>query len=164
VSKHLLLLMVRVRGCNSPAGAQSVERSNARDAHGGFTGEVKPLFYVTDVEESAPFFRDVLGFGFKGFTTLSDGKPYYAEMTAGSLRFGLHESITPEQESRVGKQRLYLRVKDLAAHWTRVAAWGGEPSEIKDTDWMDMFVVRDPDGNEIVFASTDPAKHSIDPW
>jgi hypothetical protein len=25
---------------------------------------------------------------------------------------------------------------------------------------MDMFIARDPDGNEIVFASTDPERHS----
>jgi len=37
-------------------------RADDRAAHGGFTGEVKPVLYVADVEESAPFFRDVLGF------------------------------------------------------------------------------------------------------
>lgn len=134
-----------------------------RTAHGGFTGEVKPVLYVADVEASAPFFRDVLGFEFLGFSN-ADGQPYYAEMLAGTLKFGLHEPMSPDQEARVGQQRIYFRVKNLGAHRTRVAAWGGDPGPIRETDWMDMFIVRDPDGHEIVFAFTDPARHVIDPW
>jgi predicted enzyme related to lactoylglutathione lyase len=163
VSKRLLLLVL-VLCCVSLTSGQKIERSNARDAHGEFTGEIKPVLYVTDVKKSAPFYRDVLGFEFKGFATLTDGTPYYAEMVAGKLKFGLHEPTAPEHEARVGKQRLYFRVRDLSAHWTRVAAWGGEPGEIKETKWMDMFTVRDADGHEIVFALTDPARHTINPW
>jgi predicted enzyme related to lactoylglutathione lyase len=128
-----------------------------------FTGEVKPVLYVTDVEASAPFFRDVLGFHFLGFSTL-DGAPYYAEMSAGSLKFGLHEPMTAEQETWVGHQRIYFRVRDLRAQRDRVVAAGGAPGEIVETDWMDMFIVRDPAGHEIVFAATDLSKHTMDPW
>jgi len=135
-----------------------------RDLHGVFTGDVKPLLYVADVERSAEFFEHTLGFEFDGFAERADGRPYYAEMLAGGTKFGLHEPVSPAQESRVGKQRLYFRVRDLAAHRTRVAARGGEPGKIERTAWMDMFVVRDPDGHEIVFASTAPGKHSVDPW
>ena len=135
-----------------------------RNSHGVFTGELKPLLYVADVEKSAEFFEDVLGFGFEGFAERADGRPYYAEMFAGGRKFGLHEPTSPGQKSRVGEQRLYFRVRDLAAHRSRVAARGGEPGLIKETDWMDMFIVRDHDGHEIVFAATDPIKHTIDPW
>jgi predicted enzyme related to lactoylglutathione lyase len=144
-----------------PAAARGQEA--ARAAHGGFTGEVKPVLYVTDVEASATFFRDVLGFEFLGFSN-ADGQPYYAEMRAGTLKFGLHEPMSPDQETRIGQQRIYFRVRDLGAHRSRVAAWGGNPGTITKTDWMDMFIVRDPDGHEIVFAFTDPARHTIDPW
>lgn len=34
--------------------------------------------------------------------------------------------------------------------------------ELLETDRMDMFVVRDPDGHQIVLAETDPARHAID--
>lgn len=95
---------------------------------------------------------------------MKEGRRYYAEMLAGGLKFGLHEPTSPSHESRVGEQRIYFRVHDVHAHRERVAAWQGEPGEIIETDWMDMFIVRDPDGHEIVFASTDPAKHSINPW
>jgi pimeloyl-ACP methyl ester carboxylesterase/predicted enzyme related to lactoylglutathione lyase len=139
------------------------EADDPRNDHGIFTGEIKPVLYVTDVERSAPFYRDVLGFDFQGFANL-DGKPYYAEMVAAGTKFGLHEPTSEGQESMVGRQRLYFRVEDLQAHRSRVSARGGEPGEIKTTSWMDMFVVRDPDGNEIVFAVTDPERHSSNPW
>lgn len=128
-----------------------------------FTGEVKPVLYVEDVEAAAPFYRDVLGFGFLGYSEL-EGEPYYAEMAAGPLKFGLHEPLTPEQRERVGRQRLYFRVRDVEAQRAAVAARGGEPSEMVRTTWMDFFIVRDPDGHEIVFAVTDPARHDQNPW
>jgi len=149
-----LLLVLAVSG-----GAEE----DSRQAHGNYTGEVKPVLYVTDVEKSAPFYRDALGFEFQGFAN-AKGEPYYAEMLAGEQKFGLHEAMSAGQESRVGQQRLYFRIQDLERHRARVLAWGAEAGEIIQTAWMDMFIVRDPDGNEIVFAVTDPSRHTIDPW
>lgn len=134
-----------------------------REASGGFTGDIKAVLYVRDVEVSAPFYRDVLGFDFQGYAELN-GEPYYAEMLAAGVKFGLHEPTSEAQEPKVGRQRLYFRVQDLALHRSRVLAWGAEPSTIKKTGWMDMVLVRDPDGNEIVFGFTDPEHHSTDPW
>lgn len=128
-----------------------------------FTGEVKPVLYVRDVERSAAYFRDVLGFAFLGFSNL-DGAPYYAEMGAGPLKFGLHNALNEEQGGWIGHQRVYFRVRDVAAQRDRVLAEGGAPGELRETAWMDMFIVRDLDGHEIVFASTDPEKHTVDPW
>lgn len=162
--KERLLPMLFCLVCAWMPTASGEAEEDIRTAHGGFTGEVKPVLYVADVGESVPFFRDVLGFEFDGFANRSDGSPYYAEMVAGGLKFGLHEPVAAEQKSRVGQQRLYFRVRDLDAHRDRVIAWGGDPGAIRKTDWMDMFIVRDPDGHEIVFAFTDPARHSIDPW
>ena len=138
-------------------------QGDPRDAHGLFTGELKPVLYVRDVEETAPFYRDVLGFDFQGFAS-GDANPYYAEMIVAGVKFGLHEPISVAQETKVGRQRLYFRVRDLRAHRARVLAWGTDAGEIKRTDWMDMFIVRDPDGNEIVFAVTEPGHHNINPW
>jgi predicted enzyme related to lactoylglutathione lyase len=143
--------------------ASEREEGDMREAHGVFTGDVKAVLYVTNVEESMPFYRDLLGFAFQGFANL-DGNPYYAEMVAGHTKFGLHEPTSKGQEAKIGQLRLYFRVIDLHAHRSRVLAWGGGPGEIKSTGWMDMFVVRDPDGNEIVFATTDPERHSSNPW
>ena len=132
-------------------------------AHGEFTGDIKSVLYVSDVEVSARFYRDVLGFELLDFAELQ-GQRYYCEMAAGGRKFGLHEPTAPDQRPQIGQQRLYFRVRDLLAHRTRILAWQNSPGEIKGTDWMDMFVVRDPDGHQIVFATTDPAQHGIDPW
>jgi predicted enzyme related to lactoylglutathione lyase len=138
-------------------------RSEEQQTGGDFTGEIKPVIYVRDVEKSAPFYRDVLGFGFLGFAN-SKGEPYYAELVAADRKFGLHEPLSPAQEDRVGHIRLYFRVRDLEQHRSRILAHGGEPGEIRKTDWMDMFTVIDADGNEIVFAATDPGRHTSNPW
>lgn len=143
-------------------GGSGAARSPA-DPEPVFTGEVKPVLYVSDVEESAPYFRDVLGFEFLGYSE-RDGEPYYAEMAAGSLKFGLHDPLNEEHRTWVGHQRIYFRVDDVGAHRHRVADRGGSPGELIETDWMDMFIVRDPDGHQIVFAATDPGKHPVDPW
>lgn len=134
-----------------------------RDVHGGFTGEMKSVLYVTDVVKSVPFYRDVLGFDFQGFAG-EEADPYYAEMSAAGVKFCLHEPMSAGQETNIGRLRLYFRVKDVQAHRSRVLARGGDAGEIMTTDWMDMFLVCDPDGNEIIFALTDPERHSIYPW
>jgi predicted enzyme related to lactoylglutathione lyase len=135
----------------------------AQEAPSIFTGDVKPVLYVKDVQAAARFYRDVLGFGFLGYTNI-DGEPYYAEMTAGPLKFGLHEPQNAEQEEWVGHQRIYFRVTDLAVQRTAVAERGGKPGEVVRTAWMDYFIVRDPDRHEIVFAVSDPARHKDNPW
>lgn len=144
-------------------GDGAAREQEAGGAAVGFTGEVKPVLYVADVETAAPYFRDVLGFDLLGYTDL-DGSRYYAELAAGPLKFGLHEPLNDEQEGWVGHQRLYFRVTDLAVHRARVQEAGGGPSETVETGWMDFFIVRDPAGHQIVFAVTDPERHSIDPW
>ncbi len=138
-------------------------RGDDRTAHGGFTGEVKPVLFVKDVQGSAPFYRDALGFELLSYAG-SKEDPYYAELSAGGSKLGLHEPTSPGQATRIGQARIYLRVKDLERHRARVAAWGAEPGPVVKTDWMDFFIARDPDGNEIAFAVTDPDRHSIDPW
>lgn len=145
--------------------AAPVARSQVddRDRHGVFTGDIKSVVYVTDVEQGMPFYRDVLGFEFLRFAEI-EGQPYYAEMVAAGIKFGLHEPTSAGQEAKVGQQRLYFRVKDLAAHHARVAARGGEPGDIRNTVWMDMFFVKDSDGNEIGFAYTNPDTHVVFPW
>ncbi len=130
---------------------------------GGFTGQLKSVLYVADVEASAGFFETVLGFEFLGFAEL-DGEPYYAEMAAGRTKFGLHEPTRQIDTKRIGQQRLYFRVRDLVAHRAGVEARGGEPGPLRETGWMDFFIAVDPDGHEIVFALTDPDKHTTDPW
>ena len=133
------------------------------EPHGQFTGNIKPIIYVSDVENSAPFYRDVFGFALEGFTG-DEADPYYAEMLAGPTKFGLHEPTMAGDESRVGQQRLYFRVHDLEAQRRFVEANGIKVQEIYRRDWMDYFVAQDLDGNLIVFAETDSDRHTSEPW
>jgi catechol 2,3-dioxygenase-like lactoylglutathione lyase family enzyme len=130
---------------------------------GEFLGQVKPVLYVKDVKASAAFFRDVLGFAFLNWADNEDA-PYYAEMAAGAQKFGLHLPGDLGEKARVGQQRIYFRVRNVEAHRKRVLACKGRPGPIEQTAWMTMFAVTDPDGHEIVFAETDPAVHTINPW
>ena len=75
---------------------------NGKNLHGTFTGRVKAVLYVKDVQKSAAFFRDVLGFEFLNFAFIDDS-PYYAEMAAGSTKFGLHEPTNEADVRRVGR-------------------------------------------------------------
>ena len=134
------------------------------DSHGNFTGDIKSVLYVNDVEASARFFAEVLGFEFLGLTNLASGEPYYAELAASGRKFGLHEPINAEQNGRIGKQRIYFRVRDLDAHRARLEAHDVAVGETVRTDWMDFFIVRDADGHEIVFAFTDSEQHGTNPW
>jgi catechol 2,3-dioxygenase-like lactoylglutathione lyase family enzyme len=135
----------------------------AEDLHSQFTGDIKPVVYVSDVARSMPFYRDVLGFDFDGFAG-DPADPYYAEMLAGPVKFGLHEPTVPGDESRIGQQRLYFRVFDLNAQRRYVETRGVVVEEIIRRSWMDFFSVRDLDGNTIVFAVTDLERHTSEPW
>lgn len=138
------------------------------------TGEIKPVLYVSDVRRSVDFYRDCLGFEFLFFYDFDQKRsvlvweesspPRYAEMAASSQKFGLHLPGCGASRARVGRQRIYFRVHNLLAHHERVSAAAGKASAIQHTAWMDMFDVKDADGHEIVFASTDLSLHTLDPW
>ncbi len=145
------------------SGFMLAAEANGDDPHGQFTGDIKPVIYVSNVEKSAPFYRDILGFKLDGFAG-DESDPYYAEMLAGATKFGLHEPTMSGDELRIGQQRLYFRVRDLGAHRRYVEMHGVEVKEIFQRSWMDYFVVKDPDGNVIVFAVTDSERHTSEPW
>ena len=144
-----------------------------RALHGQFTGEVTFPIYVSDVQRSASFYRDVLGFRFLGYydhdrrryvETWTDSiPPIYAGFEAGGLTFGLHKPMNEEQERFIGAGRYYFRVKDLEQHRRRIRAWGGRPSEISSSTLLTRFFVADPDGLRIYFAVT-AENAAIDPW
>ncbi|NNM07501.1 MAG: hypothetical protein HKO65_20590 [Gemmatimonadetes bacterium] len=157
----IVLSVVVLAGASAAATLSSTHGFQGPDSN--FVGQVKPVLYVADVRASAPYFRDVLGFDFHGFSE-TEGTPYYAEMSAGPHKFGLHMPLASQHETWVGHQRLYFRVKNVRTHRELVLSRGASAGDLVETDWMDFFIVRDSDGHEVVFAETDPTKHSIDPW
>ena len=53
---------------------------------------------------------------------------------------------------------------DLGAHRRYVETHGVEVKEIFQRSWMDFFLVKDLDGNIVVFAVTDTERHMSEPW
>ncbi|MDH3217872.1 MAG: hypothetical protein OEN01_16615, partial [Candidatus Krumholzibacteria bacterium] len=126
-----------------------------------FTGELLPVFYVTNVLESVEFYRQA-GFEFHHFFDYSAGKrvqewsheepPIWAEMAAGPQTFGLHR-IAEGETLMVGGMRHYFLVEDVETHYKRVRESGVDVGELIDKPWMKMFAVTDPDGHEIYFGT-----------
>ena len=156
-----------------PATSASPGPTEDKDEHGEFTGDVKLVFYVSDVRRAVEFYTETLGFKFHHFydhvgggsvpTWTREVAPIYAEMSYAGRRFGLHAPTSDADRKSVGATKVYFRVKDLDAHHRRTEVRGAKPSEIKKQSWMDMFHVVDPDGNRIYFAFTDDNVHG-NPW
>ena len=153
--------------------ARSVPAVDAKSSHGGFTGDVKLVFYVQDVRQAVAFYTDALGFRFHHFydgktggsvsNWTRDTPPIYAEMSFAGRRFGIHSPTSKADQKSIGGAKIYFRVKDLNAHHLRTTEWGANPSDIKRPSWMDMFHVVDSDGNRVYFAFTDDKVHG-NPW
>jgi predicted enzyme related to lactoylglutathione lyase len=125
-----------------------------------FTGEILPVFYVSDVRRSVRFYRDVLGFVFRHFWDYDKNEgvtewkaaqaPIYAEMAAGKQKFGLH--LTRELSNpQVCGVIHYFRVGDVDACHAAILERGGDPGELLERPWMRMFSIEDPDGHRLFF-------------
>jgi catechol 2,3-dioxygenase-like lactoylglutathione lyase family enzyme len=127
---------------------------------GKFSGEILPVFYVSDVLTSVAFYRDKLGFNFQHYWDYSKNKPVYewiddeppvyAQMRAGTLKFALHLYGSGENLSTNGMLH-YFEVQDINEHYLQVKERGIELSPLIDRPWMRMFSVCDPDGHRIFF-------------
>lgn len=156
---------------NDPGDSRNVE--DARFLHGAFTGDIIFPIYVSDVEKSARFYREVLGFNWLGFydydrnVYVKDWRdpspPIYAGFEVEGRKFGLHKPVLERQQSYVGCGRYYFRVRSLDDHYKRVQAWNHQPGRIIETHLLKMFSVEDPDGAQIYFAVTREGAN-LDPW
>lgn len=114
---------------------------------------------VQDLDRSAAFYRDVLGFEVRPLAS-GDGVTALMEAVSGPARIQL--SLEPEAFDSVGKLRprgaaiLFFETDDVAAEREGVAARGGRPSELERVNWIKMrvFQVRDPDGHTLWFAQS----------
>ncbi len=114
------------------------------------------MLYVSDVERSVNFYKDALGFGFKGywddvnhcvtFDFAAANNPSYCEMTFGEFKLGIH--LDPEFQAGSPRFELQIGVDSVNDTFERFAAAGAKPSEPKDFPWgMRMFSLKDPDGH-----------------
>jgi catechol 2,3-dioxygenase-like lactoylglutathione lyase family enzyme len=166
-----LLLLVPL--CLTSSGARGAPGHEDEDSSPVFTGALIFPIYVSDVQASATFYRDVLGFEFLGFYDYEANgyvrswqgaePPRYAGFVAGDQKFGLHKPANEAQERCVGCGRYYFRVKDLDAQHARVSLHEVEVSPIHSSALLRRFYVPDPDGVMIFFAETADGA-PLDPW
>jgi len=115
----------------------------------------KPVIHVTDVQTSAAFFRDKLGFT---IDFLHGHPPFYGSVSRGAaslhLRF-VHEPVfrdgIREREQLLAAFLDVDNIKSLFAEYK--AAGVGFVHPLRKEPWgASAFIVLDPDGNWICFA------------
>jgi lactoylglutathione lyase len=98
--------------------------------------------YVSDMERSLGFYRDLLGIPFHG-------DEHWQEATLGGTRFALHEAHEGIGELSAGTIHINLEVADIDAAVERLRAAGVATEEPTRDDWGAAAQVCDPDGYEL---------------
>jgi lactoylglutathione lyase len=95
--------------------------------------------YVSDMERSAAFYRDVLGVPL-------EGDDNWQEAMLGDVRFALHRTREGIDSLSSGTIHVNLEVADIDAAAERLRAAGAEVGETMRDDWGSALDVVDPDG------------------
>jgi catechol 2,3-dioxygenase-like lactoylglutathione lyase family enzyme len=115
-----------------------------------------PVVFVSNVEASAAFFRDKLGFA---IDFLHGHPPFYASVSRGAARLHLrfvHEPVITAgvREREEGLLSAFLDVDNIQGLFAEYKAAGVEFAHpLRKEPWgASAFIVLDPDGNGICFA------------
>jgi lactoylglutathione lyase len=95
--------------------------------------------YVSNMERSAAFYRDLLGIPL-------EGDDDWQEASLGGVRFALHRTREGIGELSSGTVHVNLEVADVDSAAERLRAAGVEVGETMRDDWGAALEVRDPDG------------------
>jgi lactoylglutathione lyase len=98
--------------------------------------------YVSDMERSLRFYRDLLGIPLEG-----DGD--WTEATLGGTRFALHATHEGIGELSAGTIHVSLEVADAGAAAERLRGQGVETHETMRDEWGTALEVVDPDGYRV---------------
>ena len=100
------------------------------------------FYYVSDLDRSVQFYRDVLGFKLHS-------RDYVARFYIGDVLFEVVPTSDSSKLQGNGNARLCLKVDDINSSISALRAKGVaiEDAERKDNGILSRF--RDPDGNEI---------------
>lgn len=122
------------------------ENNGSNSPTSAIVSSVEGLVNVSDLNRSLAFYRDVLQFD-RAEVVEDWTRPGGVEVFRGPARVHLHvdRDATPAI--------LFFQTDDLLAVRSAIKARGGMPSEIQRVNWvnLDMFEVRDPDGNTLWF-------------
>ena len=117
-----------------------------------------PIIFVANVQASAAFFRDTLGFS---IDFLHGQPPFYGSMSRDGacvhLKF-VHEPVFAiGRYDREGLIMAFIEVENVKALYaTYVTAGVTFEQKLKKQAWGGRdFIVRDPDGNAICFVESD---------
>ena len=100
------------------------------------------FLYVTDMQRSLPFYRDLLGIPL-------EGDDDWQEATLGGTRFALHKTREGIGELSSGTIHVSLEVADADAAAERVRGAGVAVKETMRDEWGTAVQVVDPDGYEV---------------
>jgi len=95
--------------------------------------------YVSDMERSAGFYRDVLGIPL-------EGDDDWREASLDGVRFALHRTREGVGALSSGTIHVNLEVADIDAAAERLRAAGAEVGETMRDDWGSALDIADPDG------------------
>ena len=98
--------------------------------------------YVSDMERSLGFYRDLLGIPL-------EGDDDWTEATLGGTRFALHATHEGIGELSAGTIHVSLEVADVDSAEERLRAEGVETRETMRDDWGTAVEVVDPDGYRV---------------
>jgi predicted enzyme related to lactoylglutathione lyase len=98
--------------------------------------------YVSDMERSAAFYRDLLGIPLEG-----DGD--WQEASLGGVRFALHRTREGIGPLSAGTIHVSLEVADIDVAAERVRSAGVAVTETMRDEWGTAVQIADPDGYEL---------------
>jgi predicted enzyme related to lactoylglutathione lyase len=98
--------------------------------------------YVSDMERSLRFYRDLLGIPL-------EGDDDWTEATLGGTRFALHATHEGIGELSAGTIHVSLEVADVDSAAERLRAGGVETRETMRDEWGTALEVVDPDGYRV---------------
>jgi catechol 2,3-dioxygenase len=99
-------------------------------------------YYVTDMERSIAFYRDVLGFR-------PVSRDYVARFEIGGVLFELVPNAPDNPLPGSGNARLSLGVSDLQQATRELQARGVSTSPVREEPGGYLSFFHDPDGNEL---------------
>ena len=114
-----------------------------------------PVIFVANVEASAEFFRNTLGFS---IDFLHGKPPFYGSVSRHGacvhLKFVHEPVLTVGAQDRDGFIVAFIQVENVKALYAEyLAAGAGFDQKLKKQAWGGRdFIVRDPDGNGLCFA------------